>query len=105
MLPGQAHILVHVEGDHILEGHFPRFVHGDQALVHTQRRRTGGQAQYKGAVLLVVIDGVSNVLRSPFAHCIVVVLNDQFHMSYPFAQFDGKHGIAPICIRKNDIIL
>ena len=83
MLSGQANILVHVEGDHVLEGHFPGLVHLDQALIDTQRRRTGRQTQNKGTVFLVVVDGVGDVLCSPFTHSVVVVFDDKFHCFTP----------------------
>mgnify|MGYP003305929392 CR=1 FL=1 len=79
MLPGQAHILVHVEGHHILEAHFTGLVHLNQALIDTQGGGAGGQTKNKGAVFLMGVDGIGNVLRGPGAHILVIIFDDQFH--------------------------
>ena len=41
MLTGQADILVHIEGNNILKGYFASLILLNQALVNTQRGRTG----------------------------------------------------------------
>ena len=33
----QVHVLIHIESDHIAEGHFAGFVEFDQGFVHAQR--------------------------------------------------------------------
>jgi hypothetical protein len=79
MLTGQTNILVHVESNNILEGHFTSLVLLDQALIDTQRGGASGQAQNKWTVCLVIIDSIGNVISCPCTHLIVVVFNNEFH--------------------------
>ena len=84
MLVGQAQVLVHVEGDHVGEGQFPRLVHPRQFLVHADGGGTGGQAQYEGAVFLVRLDLPGDVAGGPQTHFLIVFLNYYAHI-YPLS--------------------
>ena len=44
MLFRQTYILIHVEGNHVLERDYPLLVQLNQVLIHTQRRRAGRQS-------------------------------------------------------------
>jgi len=79
VLSGQTYIFVHIEGNNVLEGNLARLIHFDESLIYTQRRRTGGQTQYKGAVFLMVIDGIGYMLSSPCTHSVVIVFDNKFH--------------------------
>ena len=80
MLTGQTHVLVHIERNNILEGNQTGLVHLNELAISAQRGRTGGQTQNKGALTLVVVDGVGNVLCSPGAHLVIIVFDNQFHI-------------------------
>ncbi|VXA82643.1 conserved hypothetical protein [Aeromonas veronii] len=80
----QADVLVHVEGDHVLEAHFTGFVQLDQALVGVERGATGGQAQYERAIAgrLERVDAVNDVTSRPQAYLAGRFQRDQAHMGY-----------------------
>ena len=48
MVLGKADILVHVEGDDVLEGYLTLFVQADKFLVHAEWRRACGATQHEG---------------------------------------------------------
>ncbi len=81
MLLGQTHILVHVEGNYVLEAYLASLVHLDQVLVQAQGRTTGGATQLEGLLGGGVgsIDACSNVLGGPAAQLGVIRLNDYSH--------------------------
>ena len=67
MLLGQTYILVHVEGEHILERHTTFLVSLHQVLVHANRRGTSRQTQHKLMLGcgVEVVDALDNILGSP----------------------------------------
>ena len=79
MLAGKTQILIHVEGHDIREGNLSRLVHADKLLINTDRGRACRKAEDKGPVFLVVIDPGGNIISCPFAHLIIIVLNDYSH--------------------------
>ena len=80
----QADVLVHVEGDHVLEAHFTGLVQLDQALVGIERSATGGQAQYERAIAgrLERVDAVNDVTGRPQAYLTGRFQRDQAHDGY-----------------------
>jgi len=87
MLTGKTNVLVHVEGNNVLEGNLACLVHFDKILVNAERGGTGRKSENERTVFLVVVDSVSDVLSSPLAHCFVVVFDDKFHSFYLFLGF------------------
>ena len=79
VLARQTDVLVHIEGDDVLKGHLARFIHLNEVAVYTERRGAGRQTQHEGAVALMVVDRVRDMLRRPGTHFLIVVLNNQFH--------------------------
>ena len=64
---GQTNILVHVKGDHVLEGHFSGTVGLYEGIVHADGRRTGGKAQHELVVgcRVELVDTLNNVVCCP----------------------------------------
>ena len=84
MLMGQAHVLVHIEGDDVGKRELPGLIHAHELLVHADGAGAGGQAQHEGAVFLVGADLRSDVVGSPLAHFIVIILNNNSHVDSPY---------------------
>ena len=73
----------HVECYHILEGNDSFLIQVDQSFIHTQRRRSGGAAQYKwffgGWIGSFYFS--SNIMCSPQRYGLIVRLNNKSHKS------------------------
>ena len=76
MLAGQTYVLVHIEGHNVLEGDLARLIHFNESLVNAKGRRARGKTEHERTVLLMVVDGVRNMLRRPLTHRIVIVFDD-----------------------------
>ena len=83
VLFGKSHILVHVEGNDVLEGDLARLIHSHQLIVNADGRRTGGEAQNERSVFLVCLDLGSDIIRCPLAHVIVIFLDYYSHYESP----------------------
>ena len=83
VLSGKTDVLVHIEGDDVLEGNLACLVHLCKSLINSERRRAGGETEHEGTVFLVVVYGVSNMLCRPITHCRIVVFNNKFHCFAP----------------------
>ena len=79
---GDPDVLVHVERHHVLEGEFSGLVHFDERAVRWQRRAAGWKTEYKRALggRGIVIDALFNVLGSPKANLVRVLLDDEAHV-------------------------
>ena len=81
MLHGKADILVHVEGNDVLEGQLTGLDHAHEFGVGVQRGGTGGEAQHEGLVgtggLLLDLGG--DIVGSPEAAVLGIVADDDFH--------------------------
>ena len=64
---GQADILIHIEGEHVLERYFTSAAGLDEGIVHAYGRRTGGQAEHEFVVgcRLELIDTLDDVVCGP----------------------------------------
>ena len=83
MITRQAEVFVHVEGNDIGEGYLSFLVQSDQFAVDTDRRRTCRKTQYERSAFFVLVDPGCDILCSPFAHLVVVVLNYYSHCLAP----------------------
>ena len=79
VLFGKAYILVHVEGNDVLEGDLTCLIHSHQLIVNADGGRTGGKAQNEGSVFLVRLDLSRNIIGCPLAHVVVIFLNNYSH--------------------------
>ena len=53
-----------------------------QALIDAERGGASGEAQHKRPVFLVVVDGSDDVVGRPFAHVVIIFLNNDLHCNY-----------------------
>ena len=74
----QVDVLIHVEGDYVLEGDFAGLVQGDQFAVQAQGGAAGRAAQFEGFLGrgFGLVDSLGYVVRSPLGHFVVVRFND-----------------------------
>ena len=81
MLHGQAHVLVHVEGDDVLEGKFTGLDHADELGIGFDGSGTGAQADYERLIGngSLFLDALGNVMGSPQGAFLGVVSDDDFH--------------------------
>ena len=79
VLAGQSQVLVHIESHDILERELTRLILFHKFVVYTDGRRSGRKSQDKRPFLLMFLDLSSNIICSPFAHFIVVFLNNNSH--------------------------
>ena len=82
MVRRKAHVLVHIEGDHVGEGNLFLPMQGDELLIDAQGAGPGGQPQDEG---LLRRGGkgpnpAGDVLGGPAADGVVARLNDQSHV-------------------------
>ena len=84
MFLGQPHVLVHVEGDHVLEAHLAGFMQLNQALVGVEQGAASGQTQHEGALGsgFERIDAVNDVTGGPETHLAGRLQQDQAHSIY-----------------------
>ena len=77
----KVHIFVHVERQDVLETYAAFLAGFDEALVHSDRRRPGGQTQYEGLFFsgLGGVNLVYDVVGCPFGQLLVSRLNDYSH--------------------------
>ena len=63
---------------------FPResFLLADKLPIDADWAGAGGQAQNKGAILLVAADLVGDIIRRPLAHLLIIILNNNAHSEY-----------------------
>ena len=83
MLYRQVYILIHVKGDHILEGHLSFLVSFHQSPIHSDRRRAGRQSEHKGFFCrwFCSIDTFNNMIGCPLGHQIIIRFNNNSHNS------------------------
>ena len=81
MLLGQAHVLVHVEGDDVLERHFTGLDHAGQFGIGVQRGRAGGETEHEGFGRAggFLLDLGGDVVRGPDSAFLGVVSDNDFH--------------------------
>ena len=81
VLLGQAHILVHVEGDYVLEGNDALLVQVDQLLVHAQGRRACGASQHEGFFRRRIggLDLGSHVMGCPLGCGLIIRFDNYSH--------------------------
>ena len=81
MVLRDANILIHVEGDHILEGDLARLVGLDQLLIHPQRCSACWKSQDKHPPWPRVegIDPLDDIFGGPLSHISRLVPDDQLH--------------------------
>ena len=79
----QADVFVHVERDNVLEADFASLVVLDEACIDAEGGGTGGEAEDERLVALVVVDGGHDMVGCPFAHLVVVLLDDDLHDFLP----------------------
>ena len=79
MLSRKSYVFVHIEGYDVLEAYLACLIHSNKPFVNAKGRGARRQAKDEWTVLLVIVYSVSNMLRRPIAHRVVVVLNNQFH--------------------------
>ena len=74
-------VLVHVEGDDVLERHLAGLVQGYQLPVHAQGRAAGRTAELEGLLSgrISFVDTFGYIVCSPFRHFLVVGFNDKSH--------------------------
>ena len=86
MVLGDAHVFIHVEGDHILERDLPRLVHADEFPVGADGGRSGGKAQHERLLgpCGLFVDPFGYMMRSPEGCGIVIVFDDYFHRPFYF---------------------
>ena len=81
MVHGKAHVLVHVEGNHVLEGDLAGLDHADEFGIGVDRGGAGAEAQHERLVgdfgLLVDLGG--DVVRRPEGALLRVVADNDFH--------------------------
>ena len=77
-----TNILIHVEGDHILEGDLACLVSLDQLLVHPQRSSSCWQSKDKHPPWPWVegVDPLDDILGGPLSHISRLVPDDQLHV-------------------------
>ena len=80
----QAHILVHIERDHILEGKLPVFHHTGKFPVSFYRSGSGAKTENKWLVAYgsLLLDSVRNVVSGPEGALSTVFFDDKFHIFY-----------------------
>ena len=78
---GQGDVLVHVERQHVLEGHASGLVGFDEGTVHTDGAAARGQAQHERLLgrRCGSVDLVDNILSCPLGHLIIVRFDDDSH--------------------------
>ena len=81
MLLGQAYVLVHVEGDNVLEADAPLFIQTDEVAVHAQGAAAGRASQLEGFLYCGpgLVDASGHVPGSPFAELLVIGFDDYSH--------------------------
>ena len=86
MALGQSYVLVHVEGEDVLEGDAPCLVGLYESAVHANGATAGGQAKNKGMLGcgLGGIDAADDVLGCPLGHPVVVGFDDYSHCVVKF---------------------
>jgi len=82
MVDIEANILVHVEGDDVLERQHTAFVELRKVLVKSQWRTTGRASEDKRTLLrgVKVDDSLGHIIRSPNRHLVVIFCNNYSHM-------------------------
>ena len=90
MLARETYIFVHVECDDICKTHFAGLIHADKLLINADRRRSGRKTENERSVFLVVIDLLSDIVRCPLAHLIVIFLNNYSHLIPPYDPSRGS---------------
>lgn len=78
VVAGNAHVLVHVEGDDVFERYLAFLVEADEGLVHAQGRRAGGAAEHEGVLGGGVggVDAGCHKVGGPFRNVGVVGFDD-----------------------------
>ena len=78
MILGEVHILVHVEGNDVLERYLACLVQGDQLAVHAQGRTSCRATELKGLLCrwVCIVNTLGYIVCSPFRHPIVVGFNN-----------------------------
>jgi hypothetical protein len=82
MVHGKAHVLVHVEGNDVLEGHFAGLDHADEFGIGLDGGGTGAESQDErlvGAGSLLVDLG-SDIVRGPQGTVFGIVSDNDFHV-------------------------
>ena len=79
----QADVFVHVERHDVLEADFSGLVVFDEALIDAERGGAGREAENERLVALVAVDGGHDMVGCPFAHLVVVLLDDDLHDFLP----------------------
>ena len=96
MLDRQAYILVHVEGDDILEGNLSVAVHTDEFIVRIDGGGTGRQTQDKGFIgnSGFGLDGGNNVAGGPDGRLAFGLSDNNFHITsvFNFVEYFMKRG-------------
>jgi len=87
---GEADVLVHVEGDDVLEGDGAFAVVLDEFLVGFDGGAAGGEAEDEGTVLggLEFVDALDDEGSAVFSDLFVAVLDDDSHFFYFFKCYD-----------------
>ena len=96
VLFGKSYILVHVEGNDVLEGNLACLIHSYQLIVDADRGGAGGKAQNERSVFLVRLDLSRNVISCPFAHVVVIFLNNYSHFN--LLVFFARRAAPPVII-------
>ena len=79
----QADVFVHVERHDVLEADLSGLVVFDEARIDAEGGGTGREAENERLVALVVVDGGHDMVGCPFAHLVVVLLDDDLHDFLP----------------------
>ena len=78
MILGDTYVLVHVEGDDVLEGYAPGLMSSHQGTIHPEGRGACGQTKYEGLSSRRggSIDLLDYIVRCPLGDAHIVGLDD-----------------------------
>lgn len=82
MLDGQAHVLIHIESDHVLEAELAGLDFADEFGVYLERGGSGRKPQHKGLVadFCLCLDGVGDAVGHPKGGLFLCVSDNYFHI-------------------------
>ena len=78
MILGDTYVLIHVEGDDVLEGYTPGLMSSHQGTIHAEGRGACGQTKYEGlsSRRSGSIDLLDYIVRCPLGDAHIVGLDD-----------------------------
>ena len=81
MVPRDADVLIHIEGDDVAEGYLTSLVASDQLSVGAERGPAGGETEDEGAILRggKGADALDDVIGGPLGHSHLVLLYNYSH--------------------------